>query len=34
VRDTILFGRRNMPSFNGILDVQQVNELLAFLHTL
>jgi mono/diheme cytochrome c family protein len=34
VRDTILLGRRNMPSFNGILDEKQVNELLAFLHTL
>jgi mono/diheme cytochrome c family protein len=34
VRDTILTGRRNMPPFNDLLDEQQINELLAFLHTL
>ena len=34
VRDTIITGRRNMPSFNGILDEKQVDDLLAFLHTL
>lgn len=34
VHDTILFGRRNMPSFNGILDEQQISEVIAFLHTL
>jgi mono/diheme cytochrome c family protein len=34
VRDTILTGRRNMPPFSDLLDEQQINELLAFLHTL
>ena len=34
VRDTILMGRRNMPPFNALLDDQQLNELLAYLHTL
>lgn len=34
VRDTILLGRRNMPSFNGILNDQEVDELIAFMHTL
>ena len=34
VRDTILLGRRNMPPFNVLLDDQQLNELLAYLHTL
>ena len=34
VRDTILLGRRNMPPFNALLDDEQVNELLSFLHTL
>jgi mono/diheme cytochrome c family protein len=34
VRDTILLGRRNMPPFNTLLDDQQLNELLAYLHTL
>ena len=34
VHDAILLGRRNMPPFNGILDEKQVDELIAFLHTL
>jgi len=34
VRDTILTGRRNMPPFNVVLDEKQLNDLMAFLHTL
>ena len=34
VRETIVLGRRNMPPFNALLDDQQLNELLAYLHTL
>ena len=34
VHDVILLGRRNMPPFNEILDETQVDELIAFLHTL
>jgi mono/diheme cytochrome c family protein len=34
VRTTIISGRRNMPSFNGVLDDKQMEDLLAFLHTL
>jgi mono/diheme cytochrome c family protein len=34
VRNTIISGRRNMPPFNGVLDDQQIDDLLAFLHTL
>lgn len=34
VRNTILTGRRNMPPFNGVLDDKQIDDLLAFLHTL
>ena len=34
VRDTILTGRRNMPPFNVVLDDKQINDLMAFLHTL
>jgi mono/diheme cytochrome c family protein len=34
VRDTIIMGRRNMPPFNGVLDDQQMRDLMAFLHTL
>ena len=34
VRDTILTGRRNMPAFKAVLDERQLNELLAYLHTL
>ena len=34
VRDTILTGRRNMPPFNVVLDERQLNDLMAFLHTL
>lgn len=34
VSDTILLGRRNMPSFHGILNDQEMDELIAFLHTL
>jgi mono/diheme cytochrome c family protein len=29
-----LTGRRNMPPFNTLLDDQQIDDLLAFLHTL
>ena len=34
VRTTIVSGRRNMPPFNGVLDDKQVDDVLAFLHTL
>ena len=34
VRNTIVSGRRNMPPFNGVLDDKQIDDLLAFLHTL
>jgi mono/diheme cytochrome c family protein len=34
VRATIEMGRVNMPAFRNILDDQQINDLLAFLHTL
>ena len=34
VRDTIRMGRRNMPSFNDVLDEKQIDDLLAYLHTL
>jgi mono/diheme cytochrome c family protein len=34
VRDTIVTGRRNMPRFDLILDEKQLNDLMAFLHTL
>ena len=34
VRDTILTGRRNMPPFNVVLDEKQIDDLMAFLHTL
>ncbi len=34
VRETIKMGRRNMPPFNLVLDDQQIDDLLAFLHTL
>jgi mono/diheme cytochrome c family protein len=34
VKETILIGRRNMPAFSDLLDEQQINGLLAFLHTL
>jgi mono/diheme cytochrome c family protein len=34
VRDTILMGRRNMPRFNDVLDEKQINDLIAYLHTL
>jgi len=27
-------GRRNMPPFNAVLDEKQLNDLMAFLHTL
>jgi mono/diheme cytochrome c family protein len=27
-------GRRNMPKFNDVLDEKQLNDLLAYLHTL
>jgi mono/diheme cytochrome c family protein len=34
VRDTIKMGRRNMPPFNALLEDQQIDDLLAYLHTL
>ncbi|HKT24472.1 MAG TPA: cytochrome c [Terriglobales bacterium] len=34
VRTTILSGRRNMPPFNGVLDDKQIDDVMAFLHTL
>ena len=34
VRETIITGRRNMPPFNGVLDEKELNDLMAFLHTL
>ena len=34
VRTTIEQGRVNMPPFRNVLDDQQINDLLAFLHTL
>ena len=34
VRQTITMGRGNMPHFDQILDDQQMNDLLAYLHTL
>ena len=34
VRNTVDSGRRNMPPFNGVLDDKQIDDLLAFLHTL
>ena len=34
VRETIRSGRRNMPPFDALLDQKQIDDLLAFLHTL
>ncbi len=34
VRDTIVMGRRNMPPFNALLTDRQIDDLLAYLHTL
>ena len=34
VREVIKMGRRTMPPFNMILDDDQINDLLAYLHTL
>lgn len=34
VRQTILYGRGNMPPFCNMLDDRQVTDLLAYLHTL
>lgn len=34
VRDVIVYGKRMMPGFNMALDDQQVNDLIAYLHTL
>ncbi len=34
VRDVIRLGRSKMPGYGRVLDEQQVNELLAYLHTL
>lgn len=34
MREVILLGRAKMPAFRGMLDEQQVNDLLAYLHTL
>jgi mono/diheme cytochrome c family protein len=33
-RDAIMFGRRNMPPSQNVLDEQQLSDLLAYLHTL
>ena len=33
-RDAIMFGRRNMPALQNVLDDQQLSDLLAYLHTL
>jgi mono/diheme cytochrome c family protein len=33
-REAILTGRRTMPGFQNALDEQQVNDLMAYLHTL
>jgi len=34
VRDSIMLGRNMMPPFNLLLNDQQVNDLIAYLHTL
>jgi mono/diheme cytochrome c family protein len=34
VRETIKVGRRNMPPFNLVLNDEQIDDLLAYLHTL
>ena len=34
VRDAILYGRRNMPGFQYLLNDQQISDLIAYLHTL
>jgi cytochrome c len=34
VRETILHGRKNMPPMGGLMDDQQMNDLLAYLKTL
>lgn len=33
-RDSFMIGRRNMPAFQSVLDDQQANDLMAYLHTL
>lgn len=34
VRETILHGRKNMPPLGGLMDDQQINDLIAYLKTL
>ena len=34
VRDVVLLGRAKMPGFGRVLSQQQVDDLLAYLHTL
>lgn len=34
IRDTILHGRKMMPALNKVLDDQQLDDLMAYLHTL
>jgi mono/diheme cytochrome c family protein len=34
VREIILYGRRDMPAFGQVLNDQQIQDLLAYLHTL
>ncbi len=34
VRDVITLGRSNMPGYGRVLDAQQVDELIEYLHTL
>ncbi len=34
VSDVIMYGKPKMPSFNGILTQQQLQDLLAYMHTL
>jgi mono/diheme cytochrome c family protein len=34
VRDAILYGRQNMPAFQYVLTDEQIDDLLAYLHTL
>jgi mono/diheme cytochrome c family protein len=34
VRESILYGRANMPAFESVLTDEQINDLIAYLHTL
>jgi len=34
VRRTIVSGRKNMPPFDKVLDDDQLNDVIAYLHTL